>query len=133
LPSRTCEASSRHQESAISGLRAESSNKSEIMKQANHAAASGQLSQQQFHSRPVLEDYWKRPHEPLPSLANVENMDDPAEREESRYEHIMKLLKAEWYTTMDTRLHIPHVGYSQGRERSRKSQKLSFDRRGRVQ
>jgi hypothetical protein len=111
-------------------IRAESSNKSEIVKQANHAAASGQLNQ---HRRPVLEDYWKRPHEPLPSPVNVENTDDPAEREKSRYQYIVKLLKADWYTTMDTRLHIPHVGYSQGRERSRKSQKLSFDRRGRVQ
>jgi hypothetical protein len=50
-------------------IRAESSNKSEIMKQADHAAASGQLNQQQFHPRPVLEKYWKRPHEPLPSLS----------------------------------------------------------------
>ena len=63
-------------------IRAESSNKSEIMKQASHAAASGQLNQQQFHPRPVLEEYWKRPHEPLPSLTNVENTDDPAERRE---------------------------------------------------
>ena len=61
-------------------IRAESSNKSEIMKQASHAAASGQLNQQQFHPRSVLEEYWKRPHEPLPSLANVENTDDPAEK-----------------------------------------------------
>jgi hypothetical protein len=114
-------------------IRAKSSNKSEIMKRANHAAASDQLNQQQFHSRPVLEDYWKRPHEPLPSLANAENTDDPAEGEQSRYEHIMKLLKADWYTTMNTRLHIPHVGYSQERERLRKSQKLSLDRRGCVQ
>ena len=52
------------------------------MKQANHAATSGQLKAT-IPLRPLLEEYWKRPHEPLPSLANVENTEDPAgEREE---------------------------------------------------
>jgi hypothetical protein len=41
------------------------------------------LNQQQFHPRPMLEEPWKRPYELLPSLANVENTDDPLKREKS--------------------------------------------------
>jgi hypothetical protein len=63
--------------------RAESSNKSEIMGQANHETASGQLNLQQFHPRPVLEEYWERLHGPLPYLANVETRTTLLEREKA--------------------------------------------------
>ena len=93
------------------------------MKQANHAAASSQLNQQQFHPRPVLEGYWKRPHEPLPCLANVENTDDPAEKREKPVPAHYELLRPDWSTTMDTRLHIPHTSATPKSERDRESLK----------